>query len=98
MNSSSKVGENFSSDYANRNWLGFNGGVGQATRSEKDTQRIQYLSGYIQEAKREIETGNTEGETLEQKKAWLSQALEMIHTEFPEESGWDPLQNIVEER
>lgn len=52
--------------------------------------RKSYLVNYIQQIQHDLENGDVHGGSLAQKKQWLQQALDMLHTEFPESSGWDP--------
>lgn len=52
--------------------------------------RKSYLVNYIQQIQSDLENGDVHGGTLAQKKEWLQQALDMLHGEFPESSGWDP--------
>ncbi len=52
--------------------------------------RKGYLVNYIQQIQHDLESGDVHGGTLAQKKQWLQQALDMLHAEFPESSGWDP--------
>ncbi len=66
---------------------------GQTTESNQNFQRIEYLSNYIQEIQNDLKTGNINGGTMQQKRLWLNQALEMLHEEFPESSRWDPIEN-----
>ncbi len=93
MSEISRTSENNRLAYTNNdNRLNVSNGNNQTGGADETggADRKSYLVNYIQQIKNDLENGDVHGGTLAQKKEWLQQALDMLHGEFPESSGWDP--------